>query len=116
MDDARRKFFRFNANFNISSNEICGEGLNISKNGFGVLTDYELIPAENVPFKIEIKKSDIISNNYIIKGWARLLFSKESKENFNKYYNGFEFIKLEGDSENSLNNILNEITKLQSDQ
>jgi hypothetical protein len=109
MNDPRRRFLRFNINFIIYSNDIKGEGLNISKKGLGVLTDEEIIPAEEIPFEISLEKSSIIKKNYKIKGMARLLFSIPSKTFKNKYYNGFEFIELSDDNKNKLFDLLKEL-------
>jgi hypothetical protein len=109
MDDQRRKFSRFDVNFVIFSNDIRGEGVNISKTGLGVLTDEEIIPAEGIPFEIIVKKNEYCKKDYRIKGVARLLFSIPSKTHKDKFYNGLEFIEFAEDNKNELFDLLKDL-------
>ena len=100
-----RKVKRFSVKFKIRSNELDGEGLNISQNGFGFLTNEEIIPADKVPFKIkvDVNKNININRDFIITGKARLIFSALTKNHLNLYYNGFEYIELEESSKFKFN-------------
>ena len=108
MSDYKRKFVRYNINFVISSNEIKGKGVNISQNGFGFITEDELIPADSVPFEAEINGGVFGNKKYFIKGLGRVLFSNFSK-NDNSYYNGFQFIRLNPEFDEIFKKILKKI-------
>ncbi len=109
MDDIRRRFSRFEVRFKIFSNDIEGDGLNISKKGLGVLTDEEIIPAEEIPFEIIVKKEGNLKKDYKISGIARLLFSIKSKTYNGRYYNGFEFIEFQEEGKNELQDLINQL-------
>ncbi len=104
-----RRVKRFSVKFKIRSNEVEGEGINISENGFGFLTEEEIIPADNVPFIIRIFVNKNINKEFEITGKARLLFSTLTKNHTNLYYNGFEFIELDDNSKINLRELLNTI-------
>jgi len=107
MDINNRRFTRFNVKFFIFSNEIKGEGVNISKGGIGFFTTDELIPADSIPFKAEISSGVFGDNVYTIIGIGNLIFSKPSYETgVLSYYNGFEIIKLKENSKEILNDII----------
>jgi hypothetical protein len=107
MNNDFRKFIRFNIKFFISSNEITGKGVNISKGGFGFFTDDELVPADNIPFKAEISGEIFGDKVFAISGTGNLLFSQPSYESGNlSYYNGFEILKLKENTKENFNDLL----------
>ena len=108
MLNNKRRFLRYNINFSISSNQIDGKGINISQDGFGFITDDELIPAENVPFQAKLNGFIFNKKKYLIEGRGRLLFSIFFKS-YNSYYNGFQFIKLNNDSKIIFNQLIEKI-------
>ncbi|MCK4798409.1 MAG: aminotransferase class I/II-fold pyridoxal phosphate-dependent enzyme [Spirochaetes bacterium] len=116
MIDIKRRVPRFDINFTISSNNIKGKGINISQTGLGFLTDQELIPAEDIPFKTEIKGYIFSDKTYPVKGKARLLYSILTKTHRELFYNGFEFIKLDNKSKEKLYELLNDIREYQKSQ
>jgi hypothetical protein len=97
----------------ISSNEINGKGINISQNGFGFLTNDELIPAEKVPFVAEINGGVFKKKKYFVKGIGRLLFSTYS-ENEANYYNGFQIIEVASESNKIFKKIFKIFKKLKN--
>ena len=111
MKDDKRKFKRFDINFKISSNEVEGKGINISKDGFGFLSDDEIIPADDIPFTAEVTLSGKNKRKFILKGIGRLLFSIKDLNYNNFYYNGIEFIHLDNESLHSIIDILKLIEK-----
>ena len=113
MSDFKRKFVRYNINFVISSNEITGKGINISQNGFGFVTDDELIPADNVPFEAVINGGIFGNKKYLIRGVGNVLYSTYSKDD-NYYYNGFQFIKLDPEFSDIFEKILKIIKELKN--
>ena len=113
MFNNKRKFVRYNINFIISSNQIMGKGINISRNGFGFITDDEIIPADYVPFEAKINGGVFGNKKYFIKGIGRVLFSTYSK-NDNNYYNGFQFIRLDPEFNEIFNKILKIIKELKN--
>lgn len=113
MFDYKRKFVRYNINFVISSNEIRGRGTNISQNGFGFMTDDELIPADSVPFEAILNGGVFGDKKYFIKGMGRVLFSTYS-ENERSYYNGFQFIKIDPEFAKIFKKILKIIKELKN--
>lgn len=115
MFDLKRSIPRFEVNFDISANNITGKGLNISLKGLGLLTDEELIPAHDIPFKAEVKGFIFSNKVYKIEGVGNLLYSKKSKEYESLYYNGFEFTKFIGNGEDSLLELISDIRVFQKD-
>lgn len=113
MLNNKRRFVRYNINFIISSNEIKGKGVNFSQNGFGFLTDDELIPAESVPFEAEINGEVFGNKKYFINGIGRLLFSTYS-ENEDNYYNGFQIIEVASKSNKIFKKMFKIINKLEN--
>lgn len=109
MRDIKRKVPRFIINFKISSNNLEGKGINISNKGIAFLTTEEIIPADNIPFNLEIRGFVFSDKIYEIKGTGRLLYSSKSKKNFAYYYNGFEFITLEKESEDAIFELFEDI-------
>lgn len=108
MLNNKRKFVRYNINFSIYSNQINGKGVNISQDGFGFITEDELIPAENVPFHANLNGFVFNKKKYLIEGRGRLLFSIFFKS-YNSYYNGFQFIKLDNNSKKTFYQLLEKI-------
>ncbi len=107
MTSDKRKFSRFYVKFSFFTNEIDGEGINVSNGGFGFLTTEELVPAEDIPFKAEISCGESDKKKYLLEGRGRLLFSAQSfRNNREYYYNGLEFIKLTKESKKSISDLL----------
>jgi hypothetical protein len=115
MTNYKRKFIRYNINFLISSNEIEGKGVNISKKGFGFITNDELIPADSVPFEAKINGGIFGNKKYLIKGVGNVLFSIYRKDDDN-YYNGFQFINLDPEFIDIFDKILKVIKELKNKQ
>lgn len=113
MLDIKRKVPRFDIHFSILSNKIEGMGINISQKGLGFLTEDELVPSENIPFTTEIKGYIFSTKSYLLKGRARLLYSKKTKKQRGLFYNGFEFMKLDDCSNDNLLDLLEDIRKFQ---
>lgn len=102
----KRDALRFNISFEMISNHIDGQGVNISEKGIGFLFSEELVPADNIPFKTVIKGEQFEGEEFLIEGKGRLLFSNLSEDHNRLYYNGFEFIELTSDSEDNLKKLL----------
>lgn len=112
MQNNNRKFIRFNIKFLISSNEVTGNGVNISKGGIGFFTEDEIIPADNIPFKAEISGEFSGNKVFTISGTGNLLFSKPSYESgILSYYNGFEILKLKDNTKEIYNDLFNALNE-----
>jgi len=109
MRDLHRKVPRFNINFKLSSNNLEGKGINISQKGLAFLTTDEIIPADDIPFDLEIKGYIFSDKIYTIKGMGRLLYSTKSRSDSAYYHNGFEFISLEAGSRDSIFELFEDI-------
>ncbi len=113
MIDIRRTIPRFDIKFNISSKEITGKGVNISQNGFGMITENKLTINDEIFFDAEVHGFIFSDKIYSIKGKVKLLHSTKSKKYMNLYYNGFKFIKIEDESVEKLYELLEDIRKFQ---
>lgn len=113
MIDIRRTIPRFDIKFKISSKEITGKGVNISQNGFGVITENKLTFNNKIFFEAEVHGFIFSVKIYSIKGAAKLLHSNKSKKYNNSYYNGFKFVKLDEKSSEKLYDLLEDIRKFQ---
>ncbi len=111
MLDLQRKAPRFNCEFEILSNNIKAVGLNISLKGFGFLTTTEIVAADEIPFVITIVINGVSS--YTLEGVGNILFSNKKDEN--RFYGGFEFLQLTGQSKENLITILSETISNQGD-
>lgn len=108
MGGLNREVPRFSFFFTIMSNEISGTGINVSMKGIGFLTEKELVPASEVPFKIEVKlPSDGVC---VIEGLGSLIYSRK-KEEINMFMSGFEFIELTEESKRNISLLIEEIEK-----
>lgn len=115
MLDIKRKVPRFNIEFKLSSNNLIGEGKNISQKGMGFITTEEIIPAFNIPFHTIIKGYIFSNKVYKINGVGNLLYSKISREYSAYFYNGFEFTKLSKKSNDCLLELLEDLRKFEKD-
>ena len=113
MIDIKRKVPRFKVQFKILSNNLEGQGINISQKGLGFLTEEEIVPADKIPFQTEIKGYIFSSKVYAIKGWGKLLYSKQTPEYGDLFYNGFQFCELEPASRDQLIELLSDIRHFQ---
>lgn len=102
----RREVPRFRVNFKLKSNLIKGKGLDISSKGIGFLTKEEIIPADNIPFKIMIKKP--FFKNYKIVGIGDLIYSNKISDG-NNYRTAIKFKKLNDKSYSVLEKVLKKI-------
>ncbi len=104
MRQNKRKEKRFKIEFTLFSNTIKGDGIDISKGGIAFTTNEEIIPADNIPFEIDIKiENDPI---YRINGYGDLIYSNKENDCFR---NAIRFIKLSNDSNKILKNIITRI-------
>jgi glycine C-acetyltransferase len=113
MIDIKRKVPRFKVQFKILSNHLEGQGINISQKGLGFLTEEEIVPADHIPFHTEIKGYIFSNKIYTINGWGRLLYSKQTTEYGDLFYNGFEFNELDAQSGEHLIEFLSDIRHFQ---
>lgn len=112
MIDEKRTGTRFVLKFHILSNEIEGDGINISHGGFGFLTDEEIVPADDIPFKAELEYDKYKNQKFLLQGKGRLLFSTLTQSNNKEcYYNGFEFIELTEESKKTISKLLEAMKK-----
>jgi glycine C-acetyltransferase len=115
MIDIKRKVPRFRVQFKILSNHLEGQGINISQKGIGFLTEEEIVPADKIPFETEIKGYIFSNKTYTIRGWGKLLFSKQTTEYGDLFYNGFQFNELDQSSHDSLIELLSDIRHFQKE-
>jgi 8-amino-7-oxononanoate synthase len=109
MLDINRKVPRYEISFEIVSNVIIGTGINISQKGLAFLTSEEMVPAYDIPFKINLQNYIYSQKNYQIQGTGNLLYSKKDPRHQAYYINGFEFTRLNRESRDILLNLENDI-------
>ncbi|MCG8570594.1 MAG: aminotransferase class I/II-fold pyridoxal phosphate-dependent enzyme [Spirochaetes bacterium] len=109
MIDIQRKAPRFNVEFEIFSNTLEAQGINISLKGIGFLTSEEMVPAADIPFNTDVKGFVFSNKTYHLEGFGNLLYSRLSSKHRNVFYNGFQFAELTKKSEDNLIELMQDI-------
>lgn len=114
MLDIKREAPRFLIDFDILSNNIRGAGVNISLKGIGFLTPDEIVPADNIPFRVHIKEKFLNNREFIFEGSGNILYSERSRK-YEGFYCGFEFVELTGRSRENLLTLLYDMIHYERD-